>query len=154
MKFAYINDDHHLAGTKWKRSDLREWFIQVFEAPKVPISPGCTLEIRKHVESMLLSQGWALNVGLDQNYRLTIFAEKQGTAFQLQTGNVSRAPYDLLKLQYLFQKKRINLAVLALPTKETAKIIGSNLANSERVINELKLFYQVITVPIIVIAFN
>jgi len=79
---------------------------------------------------------------------------KDDLAFQLQTGNMSRAPYDLLKLQYLFQSQKIEAAALALPTKEAAKIIGDNIANAERVIRELQLFDRVITVPILVVAFE
>jgi hypothetical protein len=67
---------------------------------------------------------------------------------------MSRAPYDLLKLQYLFQTQRIEAAALALPTQSAAKIIGDNLAHAERVCRELKLFDRVITVPIIVVAFE
>ena len=79
---------------------------------------------------------------------------KDDLAFQLQTGNMSRAPYDLLKLQYLFQSGKIEAAALALPTKEAAKEIGDNIANAERVIKELQLFDRVITVPILVVAFE
>jgi len=67
---------------------------------------------------------------------------------------MSRAPYDLLKLQYLFQSERIEAAALALPTKKAAKIIGDNIANAERVIKELELFDRVITVPILVVVFE
>ena len=59
-----------------------------------------------------------------------------------------------MKLQYLFQSERIEAAALALPTSKAAKIIGDNLANAERVCRELKLFDRVITVPIIVVAFE
>jgi len=67
---------------------------------------------------------------------------------------MSRAPYDLLKLQYLFQSNRIEVAAIALPTKDAAKVIGDNIANAERVISELELFSRVITVPILVVAFE
>ncbi len=154
MKLAYTYDDHHSAGGEWERRDLKEWLTDVFEAPAVPIAPRCTPLIRDHVEAELLNEGWALNVKLDQNYGIKVFAEKNDLAFQLQTGNMSRAPYDLLKLQYLFQSQRIEAAALALPTKEAAKAIGDNIANAERVINELQLFDRVITVPILVVAFE
>ena len=85
---------------------------------------------------------------------LTVFAMKDDLAFQLQTGNMSRAPYDLLKLEYLFRSNRIEAAALALPTKEAAGIIGDNIANADRVCRELKLFDRVITVPIVVVAFE
>ena len=156
MKFAFTYDDHHSAGAEWEQrdDDLKEWLTNVFEAPAVPIAHGRTPDIRKHVEDEFLSQGWALNVRLDANVGLKVFALLDDLAFQLQTGNMSRAPYDLLKLQYLFQAKRIEAAALALPTKKAAKAIGNNIAHAERVINELTLFDRVITVPILVVAFE
>lgn len=154
MKLAYIYDDHHSAGSQWDRRELKEWLTDVFEAPAVKIEPRCTLAVRRHVENEFLNEGWALNVNLDQAHGLSVFAMQDDLAFQLQTGNMSRAPYDLLKLQYLFQSGRIEAAALALPTKEAAKVIGDNIANAERVIKELELFDRVITVPILVVAFE
>ncbi len=154
MKLAYTYNDHHSAGAEWESRDLKEWLTDVFEAPAVPVAPRCTPNIREHVETEFLNEGWALNVKLEQNYGIKVFAEKNDLAFQLQTGNMSRAPYDLLKLQYLFQAQRIEAAALALPTKEAAKVIGDNIANAERIISELQLFDRVITVPILVVAFE
>ncbi len=154
MKLAFVYEDHHSAGTEWDERELKEWLKDVFEAPGVQIKPHCTPLIREHVETKFLSEGWALNVNLDQAHRLKIFAEKGDLAFQLQTGNMSRAPYDLLKMQFLFQSQRIESAALALPTKNAARTIGDNIANAERVISELKLFDRVISVPILVIAFE
>jgi len=154
MKLAFTYDDHHSAGAEWERADLKEWLTDVFEAPVVKIEPRCTPVIRSHVKREFLNEGWALNVDLDKEHRLKVFAEKGDLAFQLQTGNMSRAPYDLLKIQYLFQSQRIEAAALALPTKEAARIIGDNVANAERVIHELQLFDRVITAPILVVAFE
>ena len=154
MKLAYTHEEHHNAGTIWKQSKRKKWLSGVFKAPSIHIGPGCTSKIRGHVETEFLNEGWALNVDIDQGHRLKVFAMCDKLAFQLQTGNMSRAPYDLLKLQYLFQNNRIEAAALALPTKETAKIIGDNIANSDRVVKELELFHSVITVPILVVAFN
>jgi len=154
MKLAYTYDDHHSSGAEWERRDLKEWLTDVFEAPAVTVEPRCTPVVRKHVEDEFLNEGWALNVNLDKGSGLSVFAMRDDLAFQLQTGNMSRAPYDLLKLQYLFQSKRIGAAALALPTKKAAKTIGDNIANAERVIKELELFDRVITVPILVVAFE
>ena len=154
MKLAYTYDDHHNAGAEWDRRELKEWLTDVFEAPAVKIAPRCTSEIRKHVEDEIMNEGWALDVRLDSDSGIKVFSMKDDLAFQLQTGNMSRAPYDLLKLQYLFQSQKIEAAALALPTKEAAKIIGDNIANAERVIRELQLFDRVITVPILVVAFE
>lgn len=154
MKLAYTYDDHHSAGAEWERRELKEWLTDVFEAPAVKIEKRCTPEIRAHVENEFLKEGWALNVSLDKEHGLSVFSMLDDLAFQLQTGNMSRAPYDLLKLQYLFQSERIEAGALALPTREAAKAIGDNIANAERVIKELQLFDRVITVPIIVVAFE
>lgn len=154
MKLAYTYDDHHSAGSEWEMRGLKEWLTDIFEAPAIKIQKGCTQDIREHVESELLIEGWALGVSLDSGTGLKVFAEQDDMAFQFQTGNMSRAPYDLLKLQYLFTSNRIEIAALALPTKKAAKLIGDNIANAERIIRELELFDRVITVPILIIAFE
>jgi hypothetical protein len=153
LKFAYVYD-HHNAAAEWSRRDLQEWLTDVFEAPHIGISPGCTPEIRTYVQNELEKEGWALNVKIDQNLGLTVSAIRADLAFQLQTGNMSRAPYDLLKLQYLYVSQRIEAAALALPVKDAAVKIGSNVANAERLCNELQLFDRIITVPILVVAFE
>lgn len=156
MKIAYTHEDHHSAGTVWekKNSDLKKMLIDVFAEPKVKISLGCTSAIREHVSGKLREEGWALNVSIDNDSMLKVLAIQGNFAFQLQTGNISRVAYDLLKLQYLYQTKRIEAAALALPTKSAAKTIGDNIANAERIIREMRLFDRIITLPILVIAFD
>lgn len=154
MKLAFTYEDHHSAGAEWERREAQEWLTDVFEAPAIKIQPRCTSEIRTHVETEFLNEGWALRINLDQGSSLNVFAGKDDLAFQLQTGNMSRAPYDLLKMQYLFQAGRIEAAAIALPTHKAAKTMGDNIAYAERVIRELELFDRVITVPILVVAFE
>lgn len=153
MKLAFIYD-HHNARTEWSNRDLEEWLADVFAAPAITLKRHCTPEIRQHVSSAFLNDGWALDVRIDQILNLTVFAMKADLAFQLQTGNMSRAPYDLLKLQYLYQSDKINCAAMALPTRAAAAAIGDNIANAERLSNELRLFNRLITVPILLIAFD
>jgi hypothetical protein len=153
MRLDHIYD-HHNAVAEWTRRDLHEWLTDIFEAPAIKMREGCTLEIREHVRSEFEKQGWALNVKIDQDLGLSVFAMKQDLAVHLQTGNISRAAYDLLKLQHLYQSNRIQAAALALPTKECAYELGSNIANADRITKELQLFDRVITVPIYIIAFN
>lgn len=154
MKLAFTYEDHHNAGAAWERRDLKEWLTDVFEAPAIKIQSRCTADIRAHVENEFINDGWAMDVRIDQELGLTVFALKGDLAFQLQTGNMSRAPYDLLKLQYLFQSQKIEAAALAVPTKDAAQLMGDNIANAERLCRELKLFDRVITVPIVVVAFE
>lgn len=153
MKLKYIND-HHNGESIWKELDLFEWVTDIFEVPNINVEQKCTVAIRSHVQNEFLKEGWALDVRIDQDLGLTVFAMKDDLAFQLQTGNISRVPYDLLKLQYLYSAKKIKAAAIALPSKDGANKIGSNIANLERVYNELQLFDRVITVPILLIAFD
>lgn len=153
MKLAFVYD-HHNAQAEWKRRELDEWLTDVFAAPAIQLRQRCTPEIRAYVSKEFQEQGWALGVKIEQELNLTVFAIKDDMAFQLQTGNLSRAPYDLLKFQYLFQTQKIECAALALPTKNAAAVIGDNIANAERMSNELKLFNRIITVPILLIAFE
>ncbi|MFH2135704.1 MAG: BglII/BstYI family type II restriction endonuclease [Pseudomonadota bacterium] len=153
MKLAFTYG-HHNGDTEWQKSELYDWITDIFEAPAIKLGPGCTGDIRQHISREFQAEGWAEDVKIDQELNLTIFALKNDLAFQLQTGNISRAPYDLLKLQYLHQSKKIEAAALAMPTKQAAAKIGSNVANAERISKELLVFDRVITVPILLIAFE
>jgi hypothetical protein len=153
MKFAFTYD-HHNASAEWTNRELQDWLTDIFEAPSVKIREGCTPEIRGHVQTELEKEGWAINVKVDESLGLTVFAMRDDLAFQLQTGNMSRAPYDLLKLQHLYQTEKIESAALAIPTKECAEAIGSNIANADRICKELQVFNRIITVPILVVAFS
>ena len=146
--------DHHNGVAEWDKRELQEWLTDVFEAPAIKMREGCTSEIRDHVRAEFEKQGWAINVKIDQDLGLSVFALKDDLAFHLQTGNMARAPYDLLKLQYLFHSGRIEAAALALPSKDCASALGSNIANSDRVTKELELFNRIITVPMMVVAFR
>jgi hypothetical protein len=146
--------DHHNAVAEWTRRDLYEWLTDVFEAPAIKLRDGCTAAVREHVRNEFVREGWAINVKIDQGLGLSVFAVRDELAVHLQTGNISRAAYDLLKLQHLYETKRIEAAALAIPTKEGASLLGSNIANADRVTQELQLFNRVITVPIVVIAFK
>lgn len=153
MKLDHFGN-HNNAQAEWQRRELWEWLGDIFEAPEIKIQEGRTADIREHARRELEKQGWAINVKIDQGLGLSVFAMKDDLAVHLQTGNISRAAYDLLKLQHLYQSKRIAAAALALPTKECALLLGSNIANSDRIEKELELFNRVITVPIAVLAFS
>jgi hypothetical protein len=153
MKVEHVYD-HHNGVAQWEARELQDWLTDVFEVPAIKVCAGCTFEIREHARKEFEKEGWALNVKIDQDLGLSIFAMKEGLACHLQTGNISRAAYDLLKLQYLYQSGRIEAAALVLPTRLAASELGSNIANAERITKELGLFDRVITVPVIVVAFR
>ncbi len=153
MKFNAAYSHHNGVGI-WKARELYEWATDIFAAPKVAIQPRSTGEIRRHVSSELTTKGWGLNASIDAEVELSIFARKEDMAFQLQTGNISRYAYDLLKIQHLYMTREIECAILAVPTKEAANRLGSNIAQADRIWSELNVFDRIITVPIMAIAFE
>lgn len=150
-KEAYSHNNGEL---EWTKRELFEWLTDMFEAPSLKIEKGCTTKIRDHVRTQLSHQGWSGEVKIDAGHELTIFSMKDDLAFQIQTGNISRAPYDLLKIQYLYTAKKIEAAALAVPSSLAAQRIGSNIANFNRIMTELNLFNRVISVPLLLISFE
>ena len=103
----------------------------------------------------LLIEGWTLNICLSRKSKITINAIKNDVGLCVQTGNVARMYADLLKLQSLYRNKTIRAAIYIVPQKDCAKTIGQNVANFERLQNELtNVFNKVITIPLLVIGFN
>ena len=153
MKFdsAY---SHHLGVEVWKSRALYSWATRIFAEPGVTIHARATTAIRDHVRHVLEADGWAFGVRIDAGVRLNVFARKHDLAFQLQTGNISRYAYDVLKLQHLYMKREIASAVLAVPSREASKKLGSNVAHADRILAELEVFDRIITLPLMVIAFS
>lgn len=153
MKLAGTYSHHHGVDI-WQDREQYEWVTDVFEAPKLEVGNCSTTEIRNYLKQELESQGWGLNVRVDAESDLTVFARKDDLVIQIQTGNISRYAYDLLKIQHLYLKKEIDAAALAVPTKNAAVKIGSNVASCERIWNELNVFDRQITVPLMLVAFE
>src|SRR5262249_30224082 len=109
--------NHHSGSEEWIRRGLHEWLTGIFEVSGLRLRPGVTQDIRQHVRAEFEKEGWAINVKIDPDYELSVFAIRDDLAVHLQTGNMSRAPYDLLKLQYLYIAGRVEAAALIVPTK-------------------------------------
>ncbi len=144
----------HSGDAAWQRRDLYEWLTDLFEVPAIEIEPGCTGRIREHLRNELTNSGWSYNVRVDPNFDLTVTGRFRDLAFQIQTGNISRAMYDLLKIEYLYKQKKIEAAALAVPTKGAAAMIASNVAHADRVWSELQLFDRIITLPLLLVSFE
>lgn len=153
MKFAGAYSLHN-GQAEWERRELSDWLTDLFEAPSISVGAGCTGNIRAHISNELSTGGWSNQVRIDPNFDLTVTGRHRDLAFQIQTGNISRAIYDLMKLQYLFQQRKIGAAALAVPTKAAGLLIASNVASVERVWNEVQLFDRIITLPLLVIGFE
>lgn len=153
MKFV-ATYSHHNGVDIWKEHDLYEWLTDVCEAPRVKIAPRSTTDIRQHVKGELEKEGWAFDVRVDPESDLTIFAKNDDLVVQLQTGNISRYAYDVLKMQHLYMRREIDAAALLIPTRCAARKLGSNIANVGRVWNELNILDRLITVPIMLVSFD
>ena len=103
-------------------------------------------ELKKH--------GWSDEYYLDRTSNITITAIKEKTGLCVQTGNMARTYADLIKLQAIYMKSSITGGILILADNECAKEFGANVANFQRCVRELKIFDQVITIPLIIIGFN
>ena len=145
----------HLFGKKTIGPKLCRQMREAMEGISINVHRNCSREVRLAILSQLCKLGWSDQVQLDVSRRITITAMQGEVGLCLQTGNMSRFPYDLLKLQALFLDGRISGAFYLLPTKSCAEIMGSNIANYERLTAELSaIFRKVITVPIVVIGFE
>lgn len=122
--------------------------------PRISVVKKSTTPIKQEISRRLLQAGWAKNVAVDTSLDITVNHLKAGIGLTTQTGNISRAFYDLLKLEALHRLGRVDGAVLITPTNAASKKIGSNVANFERVVRELMLYRDIIVVPLLVISFG
>ena len=120
----------------------------------IRMKPGCTSKIRSHVDTVLKIDGWAVPYQINGKNDLKITARKEDMVFQIQTGNISRYSYDLLKLQYVYSEGFARCACLAVPSLKASKLISGNLANGERIANEMEIFRKFINVPLLLLTFD
>lgn len=118
------------------------------------LSKKTVASIKESIRERLEKEGWSGEYRLDASSRITISSYLKGIGMCFQTGNVGRIYADLLKLQILYTKGNITAGIILIPQIKTAKELGSNMANYERLIRELPIFSQVITMPIVVIGFD
>ena len=118
------------------------------------LSKKTVSNIKESIRERLEKEGWTGEYRLDASSRITISSYLKGIGMCFQTGNVGRIYADLLKLQTLYTKGNITAGIILIPQVKTAKELGSNMANYERLIRELPIFSQVITMPIVVIGFD
>ena len=126
-------------------------------APNINIYKGMSKEIKLHIEDYLTARGWISNFKVDSIQKPTIgfFEHKTQVAYQIQTGNIARAFYDLMKIQAIFENGRCKCGVLCLPSKLAAQQLGSNIANFDRIREELEhIFGKQISVPILLLSFE
>lgn len=120
----------------------------------VNIHKGNASKIRESLHKGLQISGWSKETHIDPKSKITITSIYKNVALCIQTGNMGRMYADLLKLQTLFNNNRVDSAIFIIPSKISAKILGDNIANFERLINELIIFNKVICIPLVIYGFH
>ncbi len=144
----------HRSGKKVVPHDLFNDVIKVIEAINPVLEKNTVSQIKAELKNALELKGWAGEYRLDAASKITISSFLHGIGMCIQTGNVGRTYADLLKLQALYVKGNICAGIIITPQLDTARALGNNMANYERLVRELPIFTQVITMPIVVIGFN
>jgi hypothetical protein len=109
-----------------------------------------TKKVRSRILDALHRAGWSDETKLDASSGITITSVRNSVGMCFQTGNMGRIYADLLKLQLLFSRKKITGAIIMLYSKATARELGQNLANFDRLAKELSIFKEVISVPALI----
>ena len=140
-----------------EKAGLFEFVTNVLEAPNIKVAGGSGPAIKGYIQSELDRAGWACPVKIDptQNPDLNALHQASRTVLQVQTGNIARAFYDLMKMQSLHDQGRANCGVLIVPSSTASRTIGGNLANFDRVRDELEiLYFHQIRIPVLLVSFE
>ena len=155
-KLMHVVDEysHRYAREVLKEKRLDREVRSLVDVREIGMARGSTRAINDAVERRLSDKGWALDPRVHANFRLDINGLKNRIGLTVQTGNITRAFYDLMKFEVMHKNDRIEGAVLIVPTAGASRALGSNIANFTRVTNELGLFQHIITVPCLVLGID
>jgi len=140
----------HCEGLKVVPKDRRKEIEEALDAVATPVKKGTVTKLRKQLIEHLYSNGWSHEVQVATGSSMKITSCKTKVGICVQTGNTSRTYADLIKLQTLYLDGAIDSAVIILPSGEAAATFGSNIASSERLERELRIFRKSIHLPLIV----
>lgn len=129
-------------------------FVQNALKKSVQRSKTSTRVFRGEFALLMRDGGWTNPIRVSSKSRITITSTKADIGLCVQTGNMGRLYADILKLQTLYKLKSIKAAIFVLPQKQWSKKMGSNIACYERLVEELGIFSETITVPILVVGFS
>lgn len=149
MKFSTYE---HLHARSIADSAATAEVLDAVQQLNLPIARLAAPKIRAALLDLLYKSGWPDEVLLAPGSTITVTSMKNRVGLCLQTGNYARVYADLLKLQKLFVDGAINVGLLIVPSDVSAKLLGDNLASSARLQKELRIFQNVITCPILVVA--
>lgn len=146
-----VEYDHRGADTAIPEAELRS-VRQVIQGVSVRLESQGQSKCRTTILNELARLGWSQRVRVSGDANITVAAMKGRTAACVQFGNVCRAYADLMKLQALYDMGVCDGAIFVLLSTPAAKALSANLAHSDRLIKELKVFRSIINVPIRILA--
>jgi hypothetical protein len=149
-----INLYDHRSGLKVVPTSIIADISHVFQEYDARITANSVSKLKSDITNSLEIKGWSREYRLDTSSKITISSYLHDIGLCFQTGNVGRIYADLLKLQVLFTKGNIQAGIILVPAASIAKKLGSNMVSYERLLRELPIFNQVITMPIVVIGFD
>lgn len=149
-----IEVKNHRNGVEVVPDKMVKEIKEIFSAIHTSVEKYVISDIRKELITGLQIKGWSDKIYLDRKSKISITGEQDDIGLCIQTGNVSRVYADLLKLQTLFVQGEIKAGIIIVPTSECGKQYASNTASMERLMRELNIFNQVITMPLVVIGFS
>ena|SRR5579859_1401335 len=145
---------HHHAEEVLRDKGILDEVLRLPDQPNVAVVAGSSPTVKRAFRRTLVSNGWAMGPRVHDDFNLTINAIKSEIGLTVQTANIARAFYDLMKFQVMYINNRIEGAVLIVPNSAAASVFGNNIANFTRVSNEISLFRHVVTVPCLLLSFE
>jgi hypothetical protein len=136
----------------WVPRELLSEIKDVIAAIDLKIGKGSAPALRAAILAGLMEKEWSGEVAISFDSDITITSAKNRIGLCIQTGNMARIYADLLKLEKLNKDGAIIAGIILLPCMPCAKKIGSNVANSERLWRELKIFDCVLSTPLAVVS--
>ena len=148
-----ISEIQYFNGSKAKLHNKDEIWNEIVESlsdPALKFKKTEARNMKNKVSNSLNRFGWGDTIKIEPT-NLSINFIKQNVGLCIQLGNVARTYADLLKIELLYERKLIDMGVIAVPIYSESKKFGSNYSQYERLVEELKLFKNIITTPIIVV---
>lgn len=142
----------HCDGDKCVPASHKKDIAAAISAVSTKAGAGAATLIRSQILAKLKALGWSGEIKLAADSDMTVTSTKSDIGLCLQTGNVSRMYADLIKLQTMYLDNQIKAAAILVPSKEAAKLLGSNIAQAKRLERELAIFKKAYHVPTIVYA--
>ncbi len=148
--------NHRGAKDRLQSMDLYTFVRSLVDAAAVMVQAGSAPIIKKHIDSRLREHGWAMPAPVRQGYNPSLNAlHPDHVVLRVQTGNIARAFYDLLKMEAVFAQDRAVCGVLIVPDSGASRKMGGNLADFRRIRDELDVLYApVISLPVLLLGFE